>query len=692
MRTIIKKITMKKNLILTLMLGSSLLFSCTETSKSESEETTEVKEKAIDMANLDITVRPQDNFYDYATGGWRKNNPLTDEYSRFGTFDVLGEQNVTQVRGIIEEAAKDFGKAGSVKEKIGKFYASGMDSAAIEAAGVEPLKAIFAEIEAIDNVSSVLTKVATFQQMGIYPLFYSYGSPDNKNSNMTIAQLSQGGLGIDRDYYLEDNERAKTIRTEYQKLVAKMFVLAGNDEATASAKAEKILKLETQLAKASMTRLEQRDVEKTYNKMDLAGLQKLSPNIDWSAFYKNWGLETPGDINVAQLNFFKEISKMMKTVPLEDWKIYLTWNVLNSSADYLSSDFVTANFDFYGTVLQGKKEQQPRWKRIVGSTNGILGEAVGELYVAKYFPAEAKERMLKLVENLRVALGSRIDNLTWMGETTKKAAHEKLNAIRVKVGYPDKWKDYTKLNIKEQAYILNIFEGRKFAFAEDVAKIGKPVDKDEWHMTPQTVNAYYNPMGNEIVFPAGILQPPFFYLDGDDAVNYGAIGVVIGHEMTHGFDDKGRSFDKDGNMTDWWTAEDAENFKKRAQVLVDQYDSFIVLGETHADGKLSLGENIADLGGLNIAYDAFSLTEQSKGTEKIDNFTADQRFYLAYAKLWGQNIRDEEILRRTKEDVHSLGVWRVNGPLPNIAAFYKAFDVKETDPMYLAPEKRAEIW
>jgi len=673
------------------MLGSSILFSCNNTS-TEKEVDEKVSSKAIDLANMDTLVKPQDNFYDYATGGWRKNNPLKDEYSRYGTFDALAESNVEQVKGIIENAAKEKSNAGSVNEKIGKFYASGMDTLAIDKAGIESLKEILAQINAIKNTAEIPVKIAEFQTFGIYPLFYAYGSPDRKNSEMMIAELSQGGLGIDRDYYLESTDRAKTIRAEYQKYIAKLFVLAGNEQAIADKNAQTIMNFETRLAKASMTRLERRDPIKTYNKMDLAKIQAITPNFDWKAFYKAWGLENPGEINVEQPNFFKEVNKMLKEVAIDDWKLYLTWNLLNSSAEYLSKDFVVANFDFYGKTLQGKKEMKARWKEIVENTNYVLGEAVGELYVAKYFPAEAKERMLKLVENLRIALGSRIDNLTWMSDGTKKAAREKLAAIRVKVGYPDKWKDYSSLEIKEQAYILNVFNGRKFAFAESLAKIGKPVDKNEWHMTPQTVNAYYNPAGNEIVFPAGILQPPFFYLDADDAVNYGAIGVVIGHEMTHGFDDQGRNFDKNGNMTDWWTKEDADKFKERTQVLVNQYNNFIVLGETHADGQLSLGENIADLGGINIALDAFKLTEQAKKDEKIDNFMPNQRFFLAYAKIWGQNIRDEEILRRTKEDVHSLGVWRVNGPLPNVAAFYEAFNVKESDKMYLAPEKRADIW
>lgn len=673
---------MRKILTISLLVGSAMFLGFSNAADEDG--------KAIDLTDLDQSVKAQEDFYDFSTGGWRMKHPLTDEYSRYGTFDVLAENNVEQVRGIIEAAAKEFGKSGSVKEKIGKFYASGMDTEWIESVGLSPLKSIFKDIESIKNITDVQEKIATLQPLGIFPLFYSYGSPDNKNSDMMIAHLTQGGLGMERDYYIEEDERSVSIREAYLGYMEKMFELAG--EENTSALAETVMSIETRLAKASMTRLERRDPFKTYNKMSIQLLQEKVTGFDWSAFYENWGLPNPGDINVTQPDFFKEVGEMMQDVSVNDWKVFLRWKLMNTAARYLSSEFDNAQFDFYGSTLQGKKEQKPRWKRVVASTNNIMGEAVGELYVSEYFPPEAKNRMQALVETLRVALGIRIDQLEWMSDETKIAAREKLAAIRVKVGYPDKWKDYSTLQIKDQAYVLNVFEGNKHEFAEEIKKIGQPVDKDEWHMTPQTVNAYYNPSGNEIVFPAAILQPPFFYLDADNAVNYGAIGVVIGHEMTHGFDDKGRSFDKDGNMNDWWTEEDADNFKVRAQILVDQFNDIVVLGETHADGELCLGENIADLGGLNISYEAYSMTDEAKKNAKIDGFSAQQRFYLAYAKLWGQNIRDKEILRRTKEDVHSLGKWRVNVPLSNLPAFHKAFDIKEDDSMYLPADKRAVIW
>jgi putative endopeptidase len=450
------------------------------------------------------------------------------------------------------------------------------------------------------------------------------------------------------------------------------------------------MSIETRLAKASMTRLDRRDPEKTYHKMDLAALQELSPGYNWDKFFSAVGLPGQKEINVAMPEFFKEISKMMAEVPVNDWKAYLEWNLINSAASYLSSDFVNQNFNFYGKVMQGQEKIRDRWKRVQGTVSGSLSEAIGQLYVAEYFPPLAKERMVKLVQNLRVSLGQRIDQLAWMSDETKAKAHEKLAAINVKIGYPDKWRDYSGLEIKKDSYLDNVIRAWKFEFVYDRDKINKPVDKAEWYMPPQMVNAYYSPQMNEIVFPAAILQPPFFYLDADDAVNYGAIGVVIGHEITHGFDDQGCKYDKDGNMNNWWTEEDGKRFEVRTKVLADQYDKFIVLDTMHANGKLSLGENIADLGGLNIAYQAYRLA--SKETESIDGFTPDQRFYLAYAHLWASNIRDKEIQRLTKEDVHSLGRFRVLGPLRNVPNFYKSFNIKEGDYMYLPESERAVIW
>jgi putative endopeptidase len=439
-----------------------------------------------------------------------------------------------------------------------------------------------------------------------------------------------------------------------------------------------------------MSRLERRDPNKTYNKVSTAELAKLSPDFNWNRYFAELGLGDPGSVNLNQPAFIKEISNLLATVPVEEWKVYLKWTLLNESATYLSSSFEQASFDFYSKAMTGTEVMRPRWKRVLGVTSGALSEALGQLYVNAYFPQASKDRMVKLVENLRVSLGERIQGLEWMGGETKQKAMEKLAAISVKIGYPDKWRDYTALDIQDDSYVMNVMRSNKFDMGYNLGKINKPVDKLEWHMSPQTVNAYYNPTMNEIVFPAAILQPPFFFKDGDDAVNYGAIGVVIGHEMTHGFDDKGCKFDKEGNLTDWWTPEDASRFEERTKILVDQYDGFVVLDTLHADGKLSLGENIADLGGLNISYQAFQKANIQK--ESIDGFTPEQRFFLAYAHVWGQNIRDKEILRRTKEDVHSLGRFRVLGPLQNLPEFYAAFEVKEGQAMFLAPDKRAKIW
>jgi putative endopeptidase len=522
-------------------------------------------------------------------------------------------------------------------------------------------------------------------------LFGIYGSADARNSSMVIAQLTQSGMGMpDRDYYLNDDPRSVDLRAKYITYMTTVFKLMGEDETTAAASAQKVMALETRLAKAAMSRLERRDPNKTYNKLTTAELVKLSPVFNWNRYFADLGIGDPGAVNLNQPEFIKEISAMLTNIPVEEWRVYLKWNLVNESASYLSSNFEQASFDFYSKAMTGTEVMRPRWKRVLGVTSGALSEALGQLYVNAYFPQASKDRMVKLVENLRVSLGERIQGLEWMGAETKQKAMEKLAAISVKIGYPDKWRDYAALDIQEDSYVMNVMRSNKFDTEYNLGKINKPVDKLEWHMSPQTVNAYYNPTMNEIVFPAAILQPPFFFKDGDDAVNYGAIGVVIGHEMTHGFDDKGCKFDKEGNLTDWWTPEDASRFEERTKILVDQYDGFVVLDTLHADGKLSLGENIADLGGLNISYQAFQKANNQK--EPIDGFTPEQRFFLAYAHVWGQNIRDKEILRRTKEDVHSLGRFRVLGPLQNLPEFYAAFEVKEGQAMYLASDKRAKIW
>ena len=679
---------MKKKLLLITFLFSLMTlgtFTACDSQKRPQQE------PAINPANMDKTVDPGVDFDAYANNGWKKLNPLPADRGRYGSFDQLSEVAEKQLNELIKETASSKNEKGSIADKTATLFNLGMDSVKLQKDGFTPLMPYFQAVDQISTMEDVQIAIGKFHNWGFSPLFNFFGATDAKNSAMVIAQLSQGGIGMpDRDYYLKEDARSKDLREKYVLFIERLLKLTGVEEGIAKKNAETVMGIETRLAKASMTRLEQRDPNKTYNKTNTKGLIEISPVFNWVDYFKSQGVGDPGEVNLNQPQFIKEVSAILKEVSVEDWKTYLRWNLINSSANYLSDDFVNASFDFYGKAMSGTEKMRPRWKRVLGVTSHSLSEAIGQLYVNKYFPAEAKQRMVKLVENLRVSLGERIKNLDWMGTETKQKALDKLQTINVKIGYPDKWRDYSGLEIKDDSYLANIIRSNQFETAFNYAKINKPVDKTEWFMSPQTVNAYYSPDKNEIVFPAAILQPPFFYLKGDDAVNYGAIGVVIGHEMSHGFDDEGRQFDKMGNLTDWWTPEDAKRFEERTNVLVEQYNSFIVLDSIHADGKLSLGENIADLGGLNISYQAYKLA--TKETQPIDGFTPDQRFYLAYAHVWAQNIRDKEILRRTKEDPHSLGKYRVIGPLRNVPEFYAAFNIKPGQPMYLDESKRAKIW
>ena len=520
-----------------------------------------------------------------------------------------------------------------------------------------------------------------------------YVGADEMNSSMNIVQTYQGGLGMgQRDYYLENDEQTQKIRDKYQEHVAKMFQLAGYDEATAKKAVTAVMNIETRLAQASRSQVELRDPHANYNKMEIEKLKKDFPTFNWDVYFATSGLKDIKEVNVCQPDAMKEVTAIIDTVPLEDQKLYLKWNLIDAAAGYLSDDFVAQNFEFYGKTMSGKQEMQPRWKRAVSTVDGSLGEVVGQMYVEKYFPAAAKERMVTLVKNLQPSLGERIKELEWMSEPTKEKALDKLAAFHVKIGYPDKWKDYSALEIKDDSYWANIERANLWDFNEMIAKAGKPVDKDEWLMTPQTVNAYYNPTTNEICFPAAILQPPFFDMNADDAANYGAIGVVIGHEMTHGFDDQGRQYDKEGNLKDWWTEEDAKKFDERAQVMVNFFDSIEVAPGVHANGRLTLGENIADHGGLQVSFQAFKKAMKQTPLEVVDGFTPEQRFFLAYANVWAGNIRPEEILRLTKLDPHSLGKWRVDGALPHIGKWYEAFNITEQDSMFVPKDKRVTIW
>lgn len=676
--------------LLWIFISGVLMISCNVES---SKKSTSTATRAVDPSYMDLEINPGDDFFQYASAGWLRNNPVPDDKTQYGSFTVLMDENQKQLQSLIQETAELEAPKGSIAQKIGDFYSSGLDTATINARNYEPIKPYLEAIGAIQSKEEILNLVGKMQLKGMRPLFYFFSSQDDQNSSMVIANFYQGGLGLpDRDYYTSDDSQSVEMRKAYITHIQKMFELIDYPAEASQKMAEDIMAFETRLANASLSRLENRDPYRTYNKMATSQLQEMAPEAQWNQLFAGLGIDDPGDINVRQTDFIKEVAKMLKEESMATWKAYLKWNVLNSSANYLSAEIEKADFDFYGTLLRGQKVQKPRWKRVLSSTSGSMGEAIGKLYVEKYFPPEAKERMIKLVENLRVALGERIDQLEWMTDSTKVLAHEKLNTISVKVGYPDKWMDYTSLDIEPGLYYENIRAAKAFAIKDDLSKIGKPYDKTEWGMTPQTVNAYYSPTANEIVFPAAILQPPFFFMDEDDAVNYGAIGVVIGHEMTHGFDDQGRNYDKDGNLQNWWSDADADAFKVKTQMLVDQYNAYPQLDTLHVDGELTLGENIADFGGLSVAWDAFQKTEQANTDEMIDGFTPQQRFFLSYAGVWRQNILDKELARRLKEDVHSPGEARVNVPLYNMDVFYDAFGISEDAKRYKAPQDRAVVW
>ena len=677
----------KKNYVAVATLAFAMLTSCAGQKEAKSTS-------GIDLANMDTTVSAGTDFFRYACGGWNDAHPLTAEYSRYGTFDELFENSQKQLRELIEGlAAQKNNQAGSAAQKIGDLYNMAMDSVTLNKQGAEPVKAMLDKIAGMKDKSEIVPMMTEMAHIGIGTYFHSYVYADPKNSSLNIFQMGQGGINLgEKEYYLDTDSITQNIREQYKLYIGKLFQLAGFSEADAQQKVADVMELETAIAKVSRSATELRDPEANYHKMSFDELKKTISGIDWDAYMKGLGIQVPAELNVEQVEPIQEVARLMNTLPLSKHVSYLEYNLLDAAASCLSDDFVAARFDFYGKVLSGRQVNQPRWKRAVNSVNGMLGELVGEMYVEKYFPAAAKERMVKLVKNLQTALGERIDAQEWMSDSTKIRAHEKLAAFHVKVGYPDKWKDYSKLEIKNDSYWANVCRASEWGFNDMYSRIGKPVDKDEWLMTPQTVNAYYNPSTNEICFPAAILQPPFFNMEADDAANYGAIGVVIGHEMTHGFDDQGRQFDKDGNLTDWWAPGDADRFKERAQVMVDFFNKIEVLPGLQANGELTLGENLADHGGLNVAYLAFQNATKDAPLGVVDGFTPEQRFFLAYATLWAGNIRDEQIRVYTKSDPHSLGKWRVNGALPHIQAWYDAFHITPSDPLYVAPENRVNVW
>ena len=649
----------------------------------------------LDPANTDTSVKPTNNFYLYANGGWLKKNPIPAAYSRWGSFSELYDRNLDNLHQIAEKAAANTSaKKGSDTQLVGDFYFSGMDTATIDKAGISPLDPLLEEINGISNIGQLENVLVSLQRKGVNALFYFSSQQDLKNSEMMIAGVYQSGLSLpDRDYYTKTDKQSKEILSEYGKYVTNMLILAGDKPETAATESETVMRIETRLAKSSMTRLERRDPKATYNMMTVAKVNELTPDFSWTKYVRALGLTGVRKINIAQPKFIKEVGSMLKNVPVKDWKVYLRWHLINSMAPFLSKKFVDEHFHFYGTVLTGAKELQPRWKRVLQRIDNEVGFALGKLYVSDYFSPSAKARAEEMVHNLETAFAERIKNLDWMSSATKKQALVKLRAIVNKIGYPDKWKSYKGLNIDRASYVMNVMRANEFNFDFEAEKIGKPVDRTEWGMTPPTVNAYYDPSMNEIVFPAGILQPPFFNPDADDAVNYGGMGAVIGHEMTHGFDDQGRQFDAKGNLKDWWTKADAENFKEKADVLVKQFDSYTVLDSLHVNGKLTEGENIADLGGVSIAFQAFENTLKGKPRpKKIDGFTPEQRFFLAWAQMWRENDRPQALRQRLIVDPHSPDEFRCNGPLSDFPPFYEAFGVQPGEPMYRADSIRAKIW
>lgn len=645
----------------------------------------------VRLENMKQEVKAGNDFYQYACGGWMENHPLTAEYSRFGSFDELRETSNDQMKALMDKLQTGTFEEGTEAWKISQLYNIALDSVKRNADGAQPIQPMLKEIAAVSSKKDLLAQIVKMSKVGVVPYFAPFVGVNEKQSSEYIVNVWQSGIGLgNRDYYF--SEDTKKYRDAYKTFVAKMFQLsAGLSEKEAKKAMEQVYAIEEGIAKPSRNRVALRDAESNYNYMPMAEAQKVAGAFPLADFVKAFGADVDS-INICQPEVMAAIGELYKKESLEAHKRYLQWQVINGSASSLSDEIGEANFAFYGTVMSGVTQQRPRWKRALGAVNSMLGEAVGKMYVEEYFSPEAKARMQELVANLQKSLGERIDNLAWMSDETKAKAHEKLASFIVKVGYPDTWKDYSSLEIKDDSYYANTLRAGAFAVQDMLSKLGKPVDKMEWGMTPQTVNAYYNPTTNEITFPAAILQYPFFDMTADDAFNYGAIGVVIGHEMTHGFDDNGRKYDKDGNMKEWWTAEDAKKFDARAQQMVDFFDAIEVAPGLHANGRFTLGENIADHGGLKISYQAYKNATANNPLPVKDGLTADQRFFLAYAGVWSNNIRPEEVINRTKNDPHSLGMWRVNGALPHIDAWYEAFNVTETDSMFIAKDDRVDIW
>jgi putative endopeptidase len=670
----------------------AILFAAACQNNKDKEANLEDKKNFFDVAGMDTTIKPGDNFFLYANGKWIKDTEIPKSETGWGSFYTLNDENLKNLNQILESAAAANASKGSIEQKVGDFYASGMDTLTIEKLGDEPLKPILSKINNIKDEKELINFATEGYKNGDGDLFGFWIAPDDKISTKNAINFQQGGITLpERSYYLDQDDKAKKIRAEYLKYIETLFKLTG-DSVNGKTYANNILALETKIAQSHSTPVELRDPQKNYNKFYVADFQKLIPNINFKTVLGNLLVKTD-TVLVGQPKYYQALSGLIKSQPIDIWKQKLKFDAINDKANALSKGFRSARFDFFGKTLNGQQIQKERWKSIVSNVDGSLGELLGQLYTKEHFKPEAKKRMLTLVDNLQKVYASRIEKLDWMSAETKKKALEKLNAFIKKIGYPDKWKNYDDVEVSKNTYFANLQSAQKHQYKEEIDKLGKAVDKTQWEMTPPTVNAYYNPSFNEIVFPAGILQFPFFDFNADDAINYGAIGAVIGHEMTHGFDDQGRQYDAAGNLKDWWTKADADKFKTKADKVVAFYNNFSLFDKQHVNGSLTLGENLADIGGLSIAYEAFKLTDQGKSDDKkIDGFTPDQRFFLGFAQVWRIKDREERLRMRLKVDPHSPEEFRVNGPVYNMEAFYKAFNIPTSAKMYIAPDKRLGVW
>lgn len=662
--------------------------------KSNKEETKADVIPAFDLANIDSTALPCEDFYQYAIGNWQKNNPVPETEGRWGSFNILNEANNLKLKAIIEEASAAKAKKGTPKQQVGDFYTAAFDSTNADKLGITPITDLLKKIDEVKDVQSLVETMAFLKVKGSGSIFGYYVYIDAKNSSQNTFYLSQGGLGLpDRDYYFPADDRGKNILAEYEKHIEALFKLSNENEEVAKANAKIVVSLESDLAKVSMTKVERRDPVATYNKMTVDELQKLTTVFDWNSFFSSAQINGVNELVVGQPKFFSSLNNIVKKYNIDQWKVYLKWHLLNDFSPYLSSDFEQQNFAFYSTTLRGVKEMKPRWKRAIENSNNFVGEQIGKLFVEKHFPEEQKKRVLGYIHNISEVFKERVAKLDWMSDSTKTKALDKLSKFTYKIGYPDKWKDYSSIEIVKDNFVQNMMNVRAFEYAEMIGKLGKPVDKTEWGMTPQTINAYYNPTMNEIVFPAAILQPPFFNPDADDAVNYGGIGGVIGHEFSHGFDDQGSQFDGDGNLKNWWSDEDRKNFDHLTGKLVDQFNKFHVVDDTYVNGQLTLGENIADLAGITLSYYALLKSYEGKEEPKpIDGFTYKQRFFLGWTQVWASNIKDEEAVRLANVDPHSPTKYRVLGPLTNLVEFDEAFGCRHGNKMVAEDSLRVKIW